>query len=273
MLKSFAVLLLLGGIALAAHSQTSSQMTHEETVVRNAYAKLRFAAEQVPVTQLAMEATGLLTPNELAGVSKEQRIANAQITIRLTDFAVGNIAEILQSKVTDLITPAASQRLEFQRGRHSYHLDKQEYHWFELRAAWMPAEPVGEEANLKLQDFLALQWGKALPKFQTYASYSVTVTYQGITAGPYKALFLFGEDKGTETVSPEDGTIDATALAAVMHERLAADAFNTDRLRAVPVVQDWMAHHSPNCSNSEEQGVCCDLAQMVCEPTHKGGVQ
>ena len=255
-------------------SSAAAQMTHEETVVRTTYAKLNFAVQQVPITQLAMEAGGVPTPKEFVGLSKDQRIANAQVIIRLTDFTVGSIAEILQSKVTDLITPAGSQRLEFQRGRNSYMLDKKEYQWFELRPAWMPSEPLGEAANLNLQDFLALQWAKALPPIQTYASYNVTVTYQGITAGPYKALFLFGkDDKGTEYVSPEDGTIDAAALGAVMHEHLAADAFTTERLRTVPVVQEWMAHHSPNCSNSEDQGVCCDLAQMVCEPTHKGGAQ
>ena len=260
---SLAVLLIFSSLSFA-------QMTREETIVRTAYAKLGFAIEQFPVSQLAMEAVGIEPPKALKSISSDQRIANAQININLSDFVVGDAHDILTRKVVDLINPAVQERLDVQLGWHSY-ADGQDFQWFTPTASWQPVSPVPPEvADLNLQDFFKLQWQQKQPNsvWQSYASYSVTVSYRGKTVGPYQALFMFGHDaNGNETVEPEDGTIDAVAIAASMREHLFADALVKTRMRDVPFVTNWVnAKQRTGLHCSEEQGVCCDPSSLRCGP-------
>jgi hypothetical protein len=256
-------------------------MTHEETMVRTAYAKLSFASEQVAVAQLAMEATGAATPQQLAGLSSEQRIANAQLNFTLSDFVVGNVNDILNKKATELINPAVNQRLYITEGYASYHRAGQEYQWFQAMPKWVAADPIPVElASMTLGEFLNSQWHQK-QQWATYASYSVTVTFQGKSAGPYKALFLFGhDDKGNETVEPEDGTVDAIVLARGMQKHLFADALLLEDLFKVPVVKTWVSEKQQPLNCAEDQGVCCDLSSGHCGPSQsrvekaqKGSVQ
>jgi hypothetical protein len=98
---------------------------------------------------------------------------------------------------------------------------------------------------------------------------SVTVTYQGKSRGPYKALSIFGHDaKGNEVVEPEDATIDPTGLVEASHELLFPDAFVITRLRTFPVVTNWLnatQMSGPNCSVGQGD-VCCDLVKLKCGP-------
>jgi hypothetical protein len=171
----------LGSLA----STATAQMTHEHTTVRTAYAKLGFAIEQGAISQLAMEAIGVPAPESLASLPNDQRIAKSQISITLGDFVTGNAQDILTRKFVDLVNPAVQERLDIELGRHSFH-SGQEFQWFEPSTSWQPANPVPSEfAELNPRDFLALQWQQKPPSvWQTDASYSVTVSYQGKTVGP-----------------------------------------------------------------------------------------
>src|SRR5260370_31520828 len=79
---------------------------------------------------------------------------------------------------------------------------------------------------------------------------------------------MFGHDgNGNETVEPEDGTIDAVAIAASMREHLFADALVKTRMRDVPFVTNWVnAKQRTGLHCSEEQGVCCDPSSLRCGP-------
>lgn len=255
-----------------------AQMSHEETVVRAAYAKLSFASEQVAVAQLAMEATGLETPKALVGVPSDQRMADTQLQITLSDFVVGNVSDIVNRKAIDLINPATTEQLYIHEGYHSYVADKQEYQWYEPQPRWIPAPQIpAEMANVTFGEFLDSQWAQKQP-WTKYASYTVVATFQGKNMGPHKALFLFGQDaKGAEMVEPEDGIVDAVGLARAMSKHLLADALVSSRLRDVPLVKTWVSAKQQSLNCSEEQGVCCDLASVHCGPSQKivakGGAQ
>ena len=259
------------------------QATHEETIVRSAYARLSYSIDQLPVSRLAMEAGGVPVPREVASLSSNERIAAAHISISLRDFVVGNAKELLSRKVADTIQPMAD-RLDIVSGVHSLISNKQEFHWYEPIASWAAAEPPapGSLEALTVADFLKMQWqGKNVAAWQSYVSYLVTVNYKGKTVGPYKALFIFGHDtKGGEVVEPEDSVIDATALAGAMAEPLYAGALTSDRLKDVPAVRDWVDAKQQSANCYEAQGVCCDLGRLECGPdaaivekARKGGSQ
>lgn len=116
-----------------------------------------------------------------------------------------------------------------------------------------------------------MEWHAQAPTtlWQSYASYSVTVTFQGTSRGPYKALFVFGKDtKGNEMVMPEDATTDSMALAEMLAVRLFPEPLVRTRLRTFPVVANWLsANQKVSAACSVGQGdICCDLIQLQCGP-------
>ncbi len=257
---------------LALLSATAAQMTHEETIVRTAYAKLAYATEQDAVIRLAREAgEGRVVPKEYSKAASEQRIANAQIVFTLSDFVVGNISDIANRKVTDFVSPAIGEKLVAQTQTNSVSDGGQVTIMHSVQLTWQPAAESlpPDEQDMKIEEFYERQWHTIRPQglWQRYASYSVTVSYLGKARGPYKALFAFGHNAdGSEFVEPEDSTTDATSLAEVLAQPLFPDGLTQNRLRTYPVVADWLERKQmfgPSCSVGQHD-VCCDLVKLKC---------
>jgi hypothetical protein len=116
-------------------------MTHEEVIVRSAYAKLSYAIEQGVVSDFAMEEGGVPTKTAL---THEQRMTDAQLTVTLDDFKIGDASEILNRKATDLITPATDQATEVDERTMSYQYGGNMYTWYAPGIHWSPARPLPE---------------------------------------------------------------------------------------------------------------------------------
>jgi|HubBroStandDraft_2_1064218.scaffolds.fasta_scaffold129227_1 hypothetical protein len=250
-------------------------MTHEETVVRTAYAKFAYASEQDAMDQLAMEVNNIALQHrkEYAGLTSDQRLTAARVTFTLTDFVVGNIHDILSRKAIDFISPAQGEMLTATTPVSGYGEGGQSILLHSIRPSWQPARPTPPEAlEVKLDDLYQFQWRTPLRPdtlWQRYASYSVSVDFQGKSRGPYKALFIFGhDDRGNEVVYPEDGTTDALGLASALHEHLFPEPYVRTRLRNSTMITDWLkARQMSGQDCSVGQGdVCCDLATMQCGP-------
>lgn len=264
------VCLLMPAAAIAA------DMSHEEIVVRTAYAKFAYASEQDAIVKLGVEVLGQPIAPESKGLTSDQRLAAAQVNFTLSDFVIGNVADILNKKAVDLITPAAGEALMASTPAYSFGeagsmtvIRSIEPRWTEVN--FMPPDA----ANITINDLYERQWHtlRAATTWQRYASYSVTVTFQGKSRGPYKALFVFGHDKtGGEVVYPEDGTTDAMALAlAVKEENLFPESLLSTRLRTYSVVANWIqAKQLPGSTAGCTVGsLCCDLARLTCGPTRE----
>lgn len=87
-------------------------MTHEETMVRTAYAKFAYAVQQGTIGRLAIEADSRGVPNHEPWFTSDQRLTAAQVDFTLSDFVVGDVQEIVNRKATDLISPADGKMLE-----------------------------------------------------------------------------------------------------------------------------------------------------------------
>jgi len=252
---------------------TATDMTHEETVVRTAYAKYAYLSEQRVVGDLAIESGSAKVPvaRDGIGLTPDQRLAAAQISFTLSDFVVGDVREILDRKALDLISPPVGEMLTT-NGEEGFRycegaLDAP---WISLEVQWSPAHPLAPEVqDIKLTNLYQLEWRQQRPEtlWQRYASYSVTVTYQGKSRGPYKALFIFGHDaKGNEVIEPEDATTNGLVLA--LRDHVFPDAFVLTHLRTNPVVANWVNARQmsgPACSVGQHD-VCCDLVQLKCGP-------
>jgi hypothetical protein len=266
-------LALLASLSVAAHAVTpEGAMGHQETVVRSAYAKLAYAAKQRAVLVVAKDELLPVKDRKLDAKGIDALLTASEVTFTLKDFVVGNVSDILDKKVMTLIGPPQDFVLR------SF---LQEWNFTESGGKPQPCSgldlrwernnnPPGEEsANLKFDGVYRLQWGVERPNtaWQTYANYTVTVTFQAKTQGPYRAMFIFGYDEnGNQVVEPADQTTDNAALAEALHESLFPAALVSTRLRANPTAASWIAvNQMADSSCSVGKGdVCCDLNTLKC---------
>jgi hypothetical protein len=252
----------------------AADMSPEETLVRTAYAKFAYASEQNALYQLALEAN---TQHDLLAEAKgtapkrsvtpeqrlaaRQKLAAAQVSFKLNDFVIGYVADIRDRKASDLISPPIGEIFDAGPQTYGFSEGGQGLHLYGLHLRW-GAPFVGEREDLNATI-------GELERFSTserYASYSVTATFQGRSLGPYRALFVFGRDtKGNATVMPEDENTNDTALTWVLAQSLFPEALVRTRLRAYPVVAEWLNRHEKSCSQSSRD-VCCDLTRLQCGP-------
>lgn len=261
---------------------TAGEMTHEETMVRTAYAKFSYAVQLGAITALAQESEGFRPPTpEYGGMTSDQRLAAAQVGFTLSDFVVGDTRDIVNRKIGDFVTPLNDPNGEV-LGAVGGSMSRAEtggvgtrWDWIEISWHQQPPGPVPPEAlKMTVADAYRLQWQEERPGplWQRYASYTVTVNFQGKSQGPYKALFLFGHDpQGNEVVEPVDTITGATGLVYALHDHLFPEAFLRTHLRTYPVVANWLnANQMPDAACPVGQhDVCCDLVKLKCGPGRK----
>jgi hypothetical protein len=252
----------------------SAQMTHEETVVRTAYAKYAYAVAQGVITDLAMEAMSPIRAARTAmrdgGLTSEQRLTAGTITFLLSDFTFGSLRDIMDRQIADFESRLRGEVLQVATQKTTYN---KTVSWTSIEVQWHKAPEVDESQALTFND-LQREMQKENQTLNSpgdrYASYTVTLTYQGQTR-TYKAMFLFGHDsQGKENVRPADPIADDTGLAIALATPLFPDGLARTQLRNQPVVQGWLnANQMANSSCSvllSKGDVCCDLVRMRCGP-------
>ncbi|MGB2606601.1 MAG: hypothetical protein WBC78_23560, partial [Candidatus Sulfotelmatobacter sp.] len=242
---------------------TAAQMTHEETVVRSAYAKFAYAAQQRAISDLADEADGAPVSKGHAGLTSDQRLADAQVNFTLQDFVVGDAHDILKQKAFDLISPAMGEVLSSSLYHSGFDDRGLEAHCYALDLGWAQAHALSAAVlEMTISDLLQSEYKqRPQPLWQRYALYSVTVSYHGKSRGPYKAMFLFGrDDKGHEVIGPHDATTSTDGLTYALSRPLFPDTLVLTHLRTFPVVSNWLdANQMPGSCSAGVGDVCCDL--------------
>lgn len=99
------VLVVLGQMPLTLVAP-AQDMSHEEKVVRNAYAKLSFMCELYSVDKAAFDRNGNGTdgPKRSDQVALQRAIADTTPVFSLTDFRTGSIADIANEHWSQFIT-------------------------------------------------------------------------------------------------------------------------------------------------------------------------
>lgn len=275
MTKFIVLSLILGSLA------ANAQMTHEETVVRTAYAKYAYGVAQGVITDLAMEA---MSPTRAArtamrngALTSEQRLTAGTITFLLSDFTFGNLRDIMNRDTTDFVTPYGGDVLQAVTLNNNYGTQKanrEAIRWTSFKVSWETVTPA--DNTLLTMTFSELQ-REMKKENQTlgapsdrYASYTVAISYQG-KARAYKAMFLFGRDEqGNEVVRPHDPIADDTGLGTALAKPLFPEGLTRTKLRAQTVVQDWLNQNQmadSACTTLLGNGdACCDLARLRCGP-------
>lgn len=234
-----------------------AQMTHEETLVRTAYAKYAYAVAQGAITDVAI--ASVAHHNQPPAV----RPPSGTLTFTLSDFSVGNLRDILTRNISEFVTARQGYVFAVDSGSQAYN----DTRWHFLRVRWIDGGD-GPPTDLTVADGYKLQWQGQEPqtRFERYAAYTVTVSYEQ-RSRTYKAMFLFGHDpSGNEQASPVDPITNNIGLAYALRDPLFPEMATT-KLRTNQAVRDWLeANTADQTCATDKHDVCCDLVRMRCGP-------
>jgi hypothetical protein len=253
--------------------------TKEEACVRIAYARLAFASQLHGASSLIRDAWMRQDPDI------NQRFINkvmgeSALTFTLADFKFGPVSEIMNQPAASLMTIPTNWRLQVSYNTHNLQEEDKKSNYIEADVEW---HPVGNEWPAAVQNislaYAYLYNQRSSTKtpidkaFSTYASYNVTLSYQGRTIGPYKALFLFGKDaSGFDHTSPYDLFVGSMELGQAMATNLYPSTFLESSMRNLKMTSYWLRESSAvSCSGFTSladammaDGVCCDPMTMKC---------
>jgi hypothetical protein len=249
----------------------AQSMSHEEEVVRNAYAKFSLLCSLPPVTHAAT--------NQLAGVKVdllqlETKVANATPVFDLSDFQTGSVASIANEIWGTFVTPPqqGGNVIDGQLEQQGYEDNGNGTTWQMANARWMPSPqitPDGENTLLSkaVSEMIKLgspQWQPAnmpLVTYTRYAEFTVNATFQGKSTGPHKAIFFFGTDaKGKEFVAGNDLISGSGVLNFIANDPGQTDPSGLlmNKLRESPIMADWLrANIVTESACSSTQALCC----------------
>lgn len=257
--------LCFAGPVIQADAQT---MSHEEEVVRNAYAKLGFLCAVSPLTDAAL-AQSRGTQADLEDIDK--KIAAAMPVFRLSDFQVGSIADIARRPWGDFVSapPEGAQVLQASGASYYYSDSGNQEDWTAVRLYWAPSpsDPAAENVMMGLPvatiiELASKQWSGKIPVTYTrYAAFTADLSFQGKTTGPHRAIFLFGVDPGGNEFVAENDLVSGTQIGIwhLLQTPSYPAGFLRSKLREIPAVSTWIrANEMPASScNQTRLDVCC----------------
>jgi hypothetical protein len=240
-------------------------MTHEETVVRTAYAKLSYAVDLETAIQ-AVRHNPKITYAQLT-----QEVAKEALTFRLSDFAVGDIASVADQKyaqvfsdirdggdVVDVASVTETYTDETNGADITTSMNVARPRWSHGPKGPVPDGTVAE----MLPD---MERGAGISAIMRYCSYTVTVGFEG-RSRTYRADFFFGPE-GQGEVVPGDMVV---ALGGgTLYELLTKPVYPQVLLKTThygknPVLREFLEvnqRNNPACRGGE---ACCDLSALQC---------
>ncbi|MFZ0420042.1 MAG: hypothetical protein WAM04_18215 [Candidatus Sulfotelmatobacter sp.] len=244
----------------ATSSALAAEMSHEETMVRTAYARLSYAAQLRVVANDAMHAS------HLSKAELQEQIAKLARRFEIDNVALGSLSAInalpWEQMVTkpdgDLIyvrsgggSPAITTRNSFTKKSMFWVMTGWGNHAFEQ--SWngvTVAQAVGDVP--KSPDEVC----------NSYISYQVTATLEG-RSRTYNAMFIFGKDtNGNETIHMIDNVVGLGSLELVLTQSLYPVALLETYYREIPEIADWIAANTVPKTT--------DIQDAYCSPTGCG---
>jgi len=239
-------------------------MSPEERQIRMAYAKIVFAIQVQTVEQAVHQKHRKLDTPAL-----NNALENNDLRVTLSNFTVGNISDIVQRDIRDLVTmPNGEEILSIANSSATFKEHGKVTDETGLSIpTWTPGFGGGQPTvSATLAEVLAVN--QPTDVFQRYAMFNVAVSFQG-KSRKYHALVLFGKDaNGADKVLVTD-----TVLGASPQEMMTQPVYPVILLDTsqgeVPAVLSWfesrqMPANSCTRSSQSAQDVCCDLSALKC---------
>ena len=261
----------LAGLTLSAAVRSYSP---EERVVRLAYGKLSFYHKLYLFKKWShKEFRSRDLPFQ---VNLAERYEGERVRVQISDVQVGDIEEILETPIIDLVTPVSNWELDADVVESKGVDDNRNPATallIDSRWSFRPNPPPPWPRSLTLRDVLVAK-GK-LDECLRYARYRVDVRFQGKHRN-YKALFLFmkpGTMPGFDgRIWIIDNVINMMGLLESLHTTQWPHSLwnrwylNTPTGRAFREAEPSSPIKEENCDPEPlEGGICCDLELLDCK--------
>jgi hypothetical protein len=261
--RLWSILLLILSVLVFRIAIAQSQ-THEEEVVRSTYGAVSFVCSLRPIAQVAI--------HELQGDNMNAReinkeMAEATPVFEITHMKTGTIASIASQRWnTRFSLPVGGEKiLEGHLGIRYYTNETTKTEWKEATVEWasdpsFTPDRIADINKITVGQSMASSDSWAIPgTYDRYATFEVTLTYQGETAGPYTASFFFGHDKqGREVVAPQDAFGAGQMLWNILSEDLYPAELIKSNLGAQPSFKDWLHNNvSESTCSLARADLCC----------------
>ena len=216
-----------------------------------------------PVTHAAIRE---LREHDMDIGAMDQNIANATPVFEITHVRSGTIASIAsQQWSTRFSVPVDGQVLEGATGSDGYTDETMKAQWKDVHVQWTidpsyTPERIAEINSMTVGQVIARSAEWAAPgTYTSYATFDVTLSFQGKTVGPYTASFFFGRDQqGREIVAPEDAIGAGQVLWDVLRLDFYPRELFSSKLRTQPALTRWL-HDNLSLATSRCSRVRSDL--------------
>ncbi len=235
-----------------------AQMSREETVVRNAYAKLSYAVD----LNTAYRRISSDPKADFATLEKETD--NHGLRFALSNFKSGNLSDLANKNVDvlgqypdgqDIVNVVLSQE-HYQSKSFTLSMETASAAWVKGPEGISPDQTVGQ-----LMPAIQRESGITSPLVR-YCTYTVTATLQG-RSRTYEAAFLFAADGEVNTSDVVVG-IGGGALSHFVTNPVYPSILLRTHL-ATPAVRAFLESTQKPASNACGNGdVCCDPVTLRC---------
>ena len=239
-------------------------MSPEERQIRMAYAKIVFAIQVQTVEQAVHQKHRKLDTPAL-----NNALENNDLRVTLSNFTVGNISDIVQRDIRDLVTmPNGEEILSIANSSATFKEHGKVTDETGLSIpTWTPGFGGGQPTvSATLAEVLAVN--QPTDVFQRYAMFNVAVSFQG-KSRKYHALVLFGKDaNGADKVLVTDTVLGASPQEMMTQPVYPVILLDTSQGEVSAVLSWFESKQMPanSCTRSSQsaQDVCCDLSALKC---------
>jgi hypothetical protein len=268
MKRYFPVLVMALCLALNLNAQT---MSHEEEVVRNAYAKVAMLAAIQTVSENAVLPNASTQAESLVAA----KIASSQPVFDLSNFQVGSIASVAGENWKQYLTLATDGQsvLKSMTTTFSHGDSGNRTEWIGVKLYWAQAHPHSPDVIRQMEDMNIAsivkvgspQWSTVPVTYTRYAAFTVDATFAGQSTGTHKAIFFFGTDpNGKEYVAVNDLLSGTQALWAALQKPMYPTGLLSSNLRELPAVAGWLRSNEMPVASSCAAGSVAGKHDLCC---------
>jgi hypothetical protein len=237
-------------------------MSHEETMIRTAYAKLSYAVDINTAYRLAQSNPGI-NPNELI-----RQVNLKGLRFLLSDFKVGNLADIADAEYTDMFDqyPDGQDVIYARVETETYSEAGGASAQMETARAEWGSGPEGTAPHRTVRQMIpALEQESGIPDIaplQRYCSYGVTATFAGRSVS-YRAAFLFGANGKARPDDVVVGVGGGSLFHFLLHPAYPV-AFLRTRMGDNPAVRYFLTSNQRTGASCTSGDACCDAETLQC---------
>ena len=256
------ILLLL----LTPFAKGQQQMSHEEQVVRTTYAKLSYADE----IRIIMKTMNALPDKFQANERVADKALGSRLEFQLSDFKTGPVSEIegrilselagtpVEGDTTLLVAPGT-----FNYTDHSA-IGKGRTEWTVYANVSWNKQPFHRAPGDDWPMATVLKMKEMNGPYDTYATYTVTVTFEG-KSRTYSTAALFGTNADGANIHFLDLISGNMTLDLLTRTDMSTAPFSKTDLRDVPFIRKWLnSNRQQACSVKGHGDVCCNPETRKC---------